>query len=177
MNVSEKILTGYPSIDKPWLKYYSEEAINAPLPECTIYEYIFNNNQDNLEKIALDYYGTKIIYGQMFQEISYITGTLESVGVKEGDVVTICMVNSPETISLIFALNKIGAIANMVYGSSTSEELKKYILDVKSKIVFTLDLFQDKFVQIVDETQLENFPLNIRNINNIENKIANSDFI
>lgn len=22
-------LTGYPSIDKPWLKYYSEEAINA----------------------------------------------------------------------------------------------------------------------------------------------------
>lgn len=26
-------MTGYPSIDKPWLKYYSEEAINAPLPE------------------------------------------------------------------------------------------------------------------------------------------------
>ena len=25
--------TGYPSIDKPWLKYYSQEAINAPLPE------------------------------------------------------------------------------------------------------------------------------------------------
>ena len=29
----EKKLTGYPSIDKPWLKYYSEEAINAPLPD------------------------------------------------------------------------------------------------------------------------------------------------
>lgn len=23
-------LTGYPSIDKPWLKYYNEEAINVP---------------------------------------------------------------------------------------------------------------------------------------------------
>lgn len=26
-------LTGYPSIDKPWLKYYTEEAVNAPLQE------------------------------------------------------------------------------------------------------------------------------------------------
>lgn len=39
-------LTGYPSIDKPWLKYYSEEAKDAPLPECTIYEYLVENNKD-----------------------------------------------------------------------------------------------------------------------------------
>ena len=148
-------MTGYPSIDKPWLKYYSQEVIDAPLPECTIYEHIFNNNQDNLDRIALVYYGTKISYRQMFQEISYIAGTLEDNGIKEGDIVTVCMINSPETIYLIFALSKIGAVANMVYGASTSEELKKYILDVKSKIVFTLDLFQDKFAQIAGKTQLE----------------------
>ena len=41
-----KPLTGYPSVDKPWLKYYSEEAINAPLPECSIYEYLYENNKD-----------------------------------------------------------------------------------------------------------------------------------
>ncbi|MBD5537995.1 MAG: acyl--CoA ligase [Lachnospiraceae bacterium] len=151
----EKNMTGYPSIDKPWLKYYSQEVIDAPLPECTIYEHIFNNNQDNLDRIALVYYGTKISYRQMFQEISYIAGTLEDNGIKEGDIVTVCMINSPETIYLIFALSKIGAVANMVYGASTSEELKKYILDVKSKIVFTLDLFQDKFAQIAGKTQLE----------------------
>lgn len=39
-------LTGYPSIDKPWLKYYSEEAINTPVPECSIYEYMLENNKD-----------------------------------------------------------------------------------------------------------------------------------
>lgn len=152
---TENNMTGFPSIDKPWLKYYSQEVIDTPLPECTIYEHIFNNNQDNLDRTALVYYGTKISYRKMFQEISYMASTLEDKGVKEGDIVTVCMINSPETIYLIFALSKIGAVANMVYGSSTSEELKKYILDVKSKIVFTLDLFQDKFVQIVDETQLE----------------------
>ena len=60
-NWNEKGLTGYPSIDKPWLKYYSEEAINAPLPECTIYEYLWENNKNHLDDIALVYFGRKII--------------------------------------------------------------------------------------------------------------------
>ena len=153
--ILKKELTGYPSIDKPWLKYYSDEAINAKLPECTMYEYILNSNQDNLKRTALIYYGTKISYEQMFKQISHIAGALENIGVKEGDIVTVAMINSPETILLMFALNKIGAIANMVYGSSSAEELKKYITDVKSTVVFTLDMFQDKFEQIVDETQIK----------------------
>ncbi len=37
-NNAGKELTGYPSIDKPWLKYYSEERISAPLPNITAHE-------------------------------------------------------------------------------------------------------------------------------------------
>lgn len=153
--MKEQTVTGYPSIDKPWLKYYSEEAINTPLPECTMYELVFRNNQDNLDRTAIEYYGTKISYGEMFQEISYLAGTLEWSGVKEGDIVTICMINSPAAIFLLFALNKIGAVANMVCGLNTCKELKKCITDVNSKIVFTLDTFQDKFEQLIDEIQVE----------------------
>lgn len=47
--------TGYPSIDKPWLKYYSDEAINTALPECTIYEYLYENNKDYPTDIAINY--------------------------------------------------------------------------------------------------------------------------
>ena len=153
--MKEQVLTGYPSIDKPWLKYYSQKAINMQLPECTMYELIFNNNQDNLNRIAIDYYGRRISYRQLFQEISCLAGTLEKNGIKEGDIITVCMVNSPETIFLLFALNKIGAVANMICGLNTCIELKKCIEDVKSKFVFTLDSFQDKFEQIVDEIQVE----------------------
>lgn len=60
--MEEKKLTGYASIDKPWLKYYSEEAINEPLPECTMYEYIGKRNQDNLKRTAINYYGTNMTY-------------------------------------------------------------------------------------------------------------------
>lgn len=147
--------TGYPSIDKPWLKYYSQEAIEIPLPNCTMYEFIFRNNEDNFNRIAVNYYGTTVTYGQMFQEISYLAGTLEKEGIKEGDIVTVCMINSPETVFLLFALNKIGAVANMVCGLNSCQELEKCITDVNSKIVFTLDSFQAKFEQIMDKTQIE----------------------
>ena len=42
-----KELTGYPSIDRPWLKYYSEQEKSQPLPECTMFRYAFNMNKDN----------------------------------------------------------------------------------------------------------------------------------
>ena len=68
----EKQLTGYPSIDKPWLKYYSEEAINAKLPECTIYEYLWENNKNHLNENIINYAGRWITYGEMFNNIDKI---------------------------------------------------------------------------------------------------------
>lgn len=105
--MEEKKLTGYPSIDKPWLKYYSEEEINTPLPTGTMYSHIFKKNQDNLDRIALNYYGTNISYRDFFDHISDVASALGKLGVKAGDMVTVCMINSPETIYLLFALNKI----------------------------------------------------------------------
>lgn len=150
----ERKLTGYPSVDKPWLKYYSEEEINTPLPDCTMYELIYRNNQDNLGRVALNYYGTKITYEKLFDEISLLSGALEDMGVKQNDIVTVAMINSPETVYLLFALNKLGAVANMVYGSSTPEELKKHLTDTGSTIVFTLDMFQEKFEVIAEDAGL-----------------------
>lgn len=49
----KKEITGYPSIDRPWLKYYSNEAKNQKFPECTIYEYLWENNKEHLDNIGL----------------------------------------------------------------------------------------------------------------------------
>lgn len=151
----EKKLTGYPSIDKPWLKYYSEEEKTACLPACTMYEYVLNRNQDNMARTAINYYGTNITYSQLFRQIDIAASALERIGVKSGDIVTICMINSPEAVSLLFALNKIGATANMVFGASPVEEIRKQVQQTGSKVVFTVDAFQEKFLQINEDTSIE----------------------
>ena len=36
----EKKMTGYPSLDKPWLKHYKEDSINFEIPECSVYDFM-----------------------------------------------------------------------------------------------------------------------------------------
>lgn len=153
--MSERELSGYPSIDKPWLKYYSDEVINTPLPESTIYEHIINCNADNLDRVALNYYGNNMSYRAFFVAIEQVASALERLGIKQNDIVTVCMINSPETIVLMFALNKIGAIANMVYGADTPAEIKRHINDAGSSYVFILDMFQDKILGIINDTKIK----------------------
>ena len=127
-------LTGYPSIDKPWLKYYSEEAINAPLPECTIYEYLWENNKDHPDDIAIIYFNRKITYGELFQEIDNTAAALLGIGIKKGEIVTVAMPSIPEALYAVYALNKIGAVANMIHPLAGEQELCNYLNEVESKV-------------------------------------------
>ena len=56
--------TGYPSIDKPWLKYYSTEAIHTKPAECTVYQNIYQHNKEHLSETALEYFGVKITFSK-----------------------------------------------------------------------------------------------------------------
>ncbi|MBQ9508858.1 MAG: acyl--CoA ligase [Bacteroidales bacterium] len=151
----EKKLTGYPSIDKPWLKYYSKEAINASLPEDTIFTHIKKCSENRLLGTAINYYGKNISYRVLIEKIELIASALEGMGVREGSIVSVCMLNSPETIYLILALNKIGATANMLCGMDSSSEIKRHLLDTESKYVFTLDIFQEKIQALISDTCIE----------------------
>ena len=146
----ERKLTGYPSIDKPWLKYYSEEAINAPLPECTMYQYIRENNKDHLSDIALRYYGTKITYGELFENIKKTADALYSMGICAGDVVTIMSMHTPETIYAIYGINYIGAVANIVYMTLSEKEILHTLENTESKLFLVLDAALDRIETIKD---------------------------
>lgn len=147
-------MTGYASIDKPWLKYYSDEAINAPLPEMTMYQYIWENNKDHLSDIALRYYGTKISYGKLFENIKKAASALWAMGVRPGDIVTIMSMHTPETIYAFYGLNYIGAVANMVYMTLGEEEILHTIENTESKLLFVLDVALEKVEAIKDKLHI-----------------------
>ena len=150
----ENKLTGYPSIDKPWLKYYSEEAINAPLPECTMYQYIWESNKEHLSDIALRYYGTKTTYGKLFENIKKAANAFYAMGVHAGDIVTIMSMHTPETIYAIYGLNYIGAIANMVYMTLAEKEILHTVESTGSKFLLVLDAALEKVEAIKAELRV-----------------------
>ncbi|MBQ9664468.1 MAG: acyl--CoA ligase [Oscillospiraceae bacterium] len=152
--IEDKKLTGYPSIDKPWLRYYSEEAINAPLPECTMYEYIWRNNKSHLEQVALNYYGTKITFRKMFENIKTTAEAFSAAGVKAGDIIIIVSVTTPELIYSVYALNYIGAIPNMVDPRTSTDGIRDYIKEVSAKMILTIDLAYPKILESAKDTSV-----------------------
>ena len=108
----EILKTGKPSVDKPWLKWYSDEALNVEVADMKFYDYMKLRNLDNLNGTALNYFNRKITYGEMIKEIEKTAAAFEKLGVKPGEIVTFCTPTLPETIYAIYALNKIGAIGS-----------------------------------------------------------------
>lgn len=148
--MSEK-LTGYPSIDKPWLKYYSREAINAPLPEDTLYHFLWQKNKAYLNDTALVYYGRKFTYGQMFDETERVRNALLNNGIKKGDKVILFTSSTPETLYVILALSRIGAVGNMINPLFTKEQIKDRINETDAEVMILLDQLFDKVDSLLGE--------------------------
>lgn len=144
-------LTDYPSIDKPWLKYYSKETIDAEMPHCSMYEYIRRENENTEENVALNYFGNKITYRELFGRIERTAAAFQKTGIENGDVVTIMSMHIPETIECIYALNMIGAVSNLIYMTLSEEEIIAQITAVHSKIFLYLDEVEDRIYGIQDK--------------------------
>lgn len=128
--------TGYPSIDKPWLKFYTPNDILTDIDESSnIYEYMYKCNKSNLDRIAINYYGRTYTYKELIININNVANKFRALGIKENDVISICMPSTPETIFSIYALNKIGAICDMIDPRSNPEQMEYYLSQNNSKIL------------------------------------------
>ncbi len=127
---------GYPSIDKPWLKYYSEEAIKKDIPEnVSVYEHMKSINMKHPNRVAINYYNNLITYQELFDKVDEFANRFYELGVRNGDIVSICMPSTPETVISFYALNKLGAICDMIDPRSNPEQLEYYLKENQSKLL------------------------------------------
>ncbi len=135
---------GYPSVDRPWLHYYTREAVKDPLPNLSLFEYLYVNNRDNLDSYALNYMGKKITYKELFKRIDEASRAFRVIGVKPGDVVSIVALASIPCVVTFYALNKIGAVADFVNVLSTAKDMVKFFRANKPRVVVSADVFMNK---------------------------------
>lgn len=133
-----------PSEEQVWNNYYSKEVLDFKVPSKTIYDCIFDNNKKYQNRAALEYFGRKISYNELFENVTNTAKTLKFIGIKKGDIITICMPTTPETVYLFYALSRIGAIANMIDPRTSEDGIKEYIEEANSKYLFILDSFYSK---------------------------------
>ncbi|MBQ3475900.1 acyl--CoA ligase [Candidatus Saccharibacteria bacterium] len=141
----------------PWLKYYEEEGVpvNMDYPDCSMVDMVLQSAEKWPDNTAYVYYGHKVTYKNFVKKIEKAARALKNYGVKEGDRVTICMPNTPEGITMVYAVNMVGAICNMVHPLSSEKELEYYVKVADSKYVLVIDAVFDKIYRLRDTAQLE----------------------
>lgn len=189
-NWKEKGLTGYPSIDKPWLKWYDDDARNIPSCDDTnVYTYLKNQSQSRMSNVAINYFGQKYTYSSLFEKIDTIANAFTKLGVCKGDVVTLSMPNIPENVICFYALNKIGAIANLIDLRLKGQKLVDTINSTTSTLIVATDLFINELISVINDTSIQNVviasPMNslpplvklIFSLKNNKNKILKPNYM
>ena len=152
----EERYTGYPSIDKPWLKYFKESDLNEPLPKRTIFRSIFENNKDYLQDNAINYFGNKINYEKLFLYTDNCTKSLKQIGIKRGDCVTLCTAGVPEAIYIVLACSRLGAIANFINPLFSNDQMVERINETGADWLFVLDEMFEFVRDALDSTCIKN---------------------
>ena len=138
--------------NEPWLDYYSREERSIKFTTKSIYDFMVDGVGEDKDYIALNYFENRISYNEFFDNIDNCARALRSYGVKEKDIVTICLPNMPEAIYAFYACNKIGAIADMVHPLSSPEQIKFYLQENKSRFLFLVDFDYEKFKEVLEDT-------------------------
>lgn len=177
--------------EKPWIKYYTRTPESLNYYQGSMYDYVKESAIKNEKRTAYTYYGLGVSYRGFLRRVDRIAAALTQFNIVENECVTICMPNTPESIALIYAINKIGAIANIIHPLSSTKDIKRALDETNSGVLFCSDSSMQNardikvkhFILVPNSTSLIKFKqmiYNIKESGNLKlgkNMISWSDFI
>lgn len=136
------------NVRTPWIKNLGGVPAHLEYFQGSMYDRVAEIAINYPDYIAYDFMGGKVKYKDFIKKVDECARALAAIGVKEGERVTICMPNAPQAVIMFYAINKIGAIANMVHPLSSEKEIEFYLKESASVVCITLDQFYGKFENI-----------------------------
>ena len=121
----------------------------------SLYDAIFEASCKWGHNIALEYFDTQVTYKDLVKKINKVAAALKKLGAGKGDRITVCMPNTPEAVYMFYAINEIGAVANMIHPLSSEKEIEEYLTQAHSKIMLCIDISYPKVEAIIKNTELE----------------------
>ena len=136
-------------------KYYKDTCkAHLNYPSKMIYEHFIESAIDHPNYIAYEYFGRGVTYQKFIEQIAMCAKALKGIGTEEDEVITICTPNMPEAIIMFYAINMIGAVANIIHPLSSENEILECLKISNSTKILTIDVSVHKIVNILKETKL-----------------------
>ena len=130
--------------ERPWLKFYPEGVpANVEIPERSLPE-IFDEVADKYSsRAAVIFYGNKISFGKLKEDINRFATALHELGIRKGDKVALYLLNSPQFIIAYFGALKAGATLTPISPVYTSIEVKHQLEDSEARSIVCQDFLYE----------------------------------
>ncbi len=130
--------------ERPWLKFYLDGVPpDVDIPEQSVVE-TFDDATDRWgNKTALIFYGRKMNYRELRDQVDRFATALYDLGIKKGDRVALLLLNSPQFIIAYFGALKAGATLTPISPVYVSPEIKHQIEDSGAKTLVCQDILYD----------------------------------
>ena len=140
----------------PWEGHTEDIPLHLEYFEGSMFEAVKRIADQYPDFTAFTFMGRGTSYREMIREIEKCARALKTIGVRENDKVTIALPNCPQAIYMFYAVNLVGAVANMVHPLSAEKEIEFYLNESDSVTAVTLDQFYHKFESVRNNTKVVN---------------------
>ena len=143
-------------VKAPWKAYMGEVPMHLEYFQGSMFEAMERIAREYPGNIAFDFMGKSTTYKELLSQVEICAKALRTIGVRQGDKVTIAMPNCPQALYLFYAVNLVGGIANMIHPLSAEKEIEFYLKESESVTAITLDQFYHKFEAVRKNTKVVN---------------------
>lgn len=164
--------TGFPSLDKVHLAFYKKEHIKKTLPYMSAAQYLKEQNQNNLDLIAVDCKEGLITYRELFEMIDKTTLSLHKMGVKkERLLVGMLPADTPHEIYLLYGACQAGSAVSFIVQKTPNDTICKTINELPTEYFFVSN--DDFSIEMEKQIYINT---NVKNIINVsKNPLPHKD--
>jgi fatty-acyl-CoA synthase len=137
--------------------YWPKISKSLKVPATSLYNNLKVSAERYPDQLAIYYYGSKLTYEQLDQEVNALAGYLQhKLGVKTGDKVLLFMQNSPQFVIGYYAILRANAVVVPINPMLVASELEFYIKDCEIKTALAGQELYDRVAPLLATTSLEN---------------------
>jgi long-chain acyl-CoA synthetase len=137
---------------RPWLKFYGEGVPpDAEIPEESVVQAFDEATERWKDRTAVIFYGRKMNYRDLREEVDRFATALHDLGVRKGDRVALLLLNSPQFIIAYFGILKAGGTVTAISPLYVTPEIKHQLEDTGARVI----VCQDILYKAVEKTGLK----------------------
>ncbi len=131
-------------LSKPWLSRYHKDVPPAvEFPKKSLVDLFDETAKKYANQPAVIFYGNKITFRQLHDEVNRFATALSQMGVKKGDKVALYLLNSPQYVIAYFSILKVGGTVTPISPVYTSSEVKHQLTDSGARTIVCQDILFD----------------------------------